>query len=176
VTTIVGVVVDARTESLASARVPHLYASLYQRQGKHLAIFVRGRLETGTVARRVREQLQAVNPALPVFGAETLEETVSASLAVRRFSMEVLALFALTALFLAALGIYGVISYVVSERTHEIGVRLALGARRTDVLRMVRRQALDITVTGGALGVAGAVIASRALSPGRWPACARPTR
>jgi putative ABC transport system permease protein len=112
----------------------------------------------------VREAVQSVNPALPVFGTEALDETVSASLAVRRFSTEVLALFALTALFLAALGIYGVISFVVSERTHEIGVRLALGARRADVVRMVVRQALDVTLAGATLGVGGAVIVSRAIS------------
>jgi putative ABC transport system permease protein len=163
-TTIVGVVADARTESLASAAVPHLYASLYQEQAKHLAILVRGHFETATIARQVRDEVQAVNSALPVFGVTTLGETVSASLAVRRFSMELLALFAATALFLATIGIYGVISYMVTERTHEIGVRLALGARPQDVLRIVMRQGVGLVVAGVSFGLIGALIASRAMS------------
>jgi predicted permease len=162
--TVVGIVADARTESLASAQVPQLYASLYQRQGKHLAILLRGQVEVAAVARQVREQVQSINSALPVFGEASLEETVSSSLAVRRFSMQMLALFAMTALLLAALGIYGVISYMVSERTHEIGVRLALGADRGDVVRMVVRQGLGIAVAGAAIGLAGALIVSRALA------------
>jgi predicted permease len=163
-TTVVGIVADARTESLASAQAPQLYASLYQRQGKHLAILLRGQFEVATVARQVREQVQSINSALPVFGETALDETVSSSLAVRRFSMQMLALFAVTALLLAALGIYGVISYMVSERTHEIGVRLALGADRGDVVRMVVRQGLGIAVAGAAIGLAGALIVSRALA------------
>src|SRR5581483_2571153 len=106
-TTIVGIVADARSESLASASVPQLYASLYQRQGKHLSIFLRGRIDQATIERAVREQVQAVNPSLPVFGAKTLDDALSASLAVRRFAMELIALFAATAVVLAALGIYG---------------------------------------------------------------------
>jgi putative ABC transport system permease protein len=163
-TTVVGVVADARTESLASPSVPQIYASLYQRQEKHLAIFLRGRFETGPIARQVREQVQSINSALPVFGAERLSETVSASLAVRRFSMEMIALFALTALLLAGLGIYGVISYMVSERTHEMGVRLALGAQRGEVVGLVLRQGLGLAIAGGAVGLAGALIVTRAMA------------
>ncbi|HEY2376409.1 MAG TPA: ABC transporter permease [Gemmatimonadaceae bacterium] len=163
-TTIVGIVADARTESLASASAPHLYTSLYQRQGKHLAIFLRGRFETGTIAREVRDEVQTVNSALPVFGAETLSDVVSDSLAVRRFSMTLIALFAITALLLAALGIYGVISCMVSERTHEIGLRLALGAGQWDVMSMVMREGANLAIAGAALGLVGAAIVSRAMS------------
>jgi putative ABC transport system permease protein len=162
--TIVGIVADARTESLATSSVPHLYASLYQREGKHLAIFLRGRLETAAVGRAVRDHVQALNSALPVFGVRTLDETLSASLAVRRLSMELIALFAATALLLAALGIYGVISYMVGERTHEIGVRLALGARPSDVMGIVMQQGIRLTLVGAALGLAGSLIASRAMA------------
>ena len=163
-TTVVGIVADARTESLADGHVPHLYASLYQQAGKHLAILLRGRFETVDIAREVRDQVQAVNSALPVFGVTTLDETVAASLAVRRFTMELIALFACTALLLAALGIYGVVSYMVGERTHEIGVRLALGAKPRDILRIVLRQGFDLVVAGAVLGLAGASIVSRAMS------------
>jgi putative ABC transport system permease protein len=162
-TTIVGIVGDARTESLESARVPVLYASIYQRSAKHLAIFLRGHVAS-SVDDQVREAIQTINPALPVFGLTTLEAVVSASLEPRRFAMEMLALFALTALLLAGLGIFGVISYMVSERTHEIGVRLALGAQQADVLRIVLRQCLSIAITGAVLGLVAGLGVARALS------------
>jgi putative ABC transport system permease protein len=163
-TTVVGIVADARTESLARGAVPQVFVSLYQRRAKHLAIFLRGHFETGTIELGVHQQLQAVNSALPVFGATTLAETVSASLADRRFSMEVIAAFALTALLLAGLGIYGVTTYMVSERTHEIGVRLALGAQRGDVMRMVLGQGLGLAMTGAGVGLAGSLAVSRLMA------------
>jgi ABC-type antimicrobial peptide transport system permease subunit len=129
-----------------------------------MAILLRGRFTPATITRQVREQVHSVNSALPVFGEATLDETVSASLAVRRFSMELIALFALTALLLASLGIYGVISYMVSERTHEIDVRLAFGAQRTDVLRMVLSQGLRLALAGAGVGLAGALVVSHAMS------------
>lgn len=163
-TTVVGVVADARTESLAEAALPQIYLSMYQRQAKALAIFLRGRLDPARIPVQVREQVQAVDPTLPVFGAQTLDETVAASLSQRRFAMQVVALFALTALLLAGLGIYGVISYIVSERTHEIGIRLALGAQRTNILRMVLRQGFTLAVTGAALGLLCALIVSHLMA------------
>src|ERR1700678_1455717 len=111
-TTVIGVVADARTESLAKAIVPEIYLNAYQRRSKDLAIFVRGRLDIAAIPVGLREQVRSVDPELPVFGAQTLDEMVSASLAERRFSMEMVALFALTALLLAARRIYGVISYI----------------------------------------------------------------
>jgi predicted permease len=163
-TTIVGIVADARTDSLAGVSAPHIYTSLYQQEGKHLAIFLHGTFEIGAIEHSVREQVQAVNSALPVFGAERLSDVVSESLAMRRFSMMLIAVFALTALFLAALGVYGVISCMVSERTHEIGLRLALGADGSDVMRMVMRQGARLAIAGAAIGLIGAVLVSHAMS------------
>jgi predicted permease len=166
--TVIGVIADTRAESLENARVPEIYTSLYQKASRglthHLAIFLRGRLDAAAIPDQVREQVQSVDPTLPVFGAEMLNDTVSASLVQRRFLMEIVALFALTALLLAGLGIYGVISYIVSERTHEIGIRLALGAGRSDVLRLVMRQGLGLAVTGAAVGLAGALIVSHLIA------------
>ena len=163
-TTIVGIVADARTDSLASVSAPQIYTSLYQREGKHLAIFLHGTFETGIIERAVRRQVQAVNSALPVFGAESLSDVVSESLAMRRFSLTLIALFALATLFLAAIGVYGVISCMVSERTHEIGLRLALGAERRDVMRMVMRQGARLATAGAATGLIGGLLVSHAMA------------
>jgi putative ABC transport system permease protein len=129
-----------------------------------LAIFVRGDLDASAIPDELRQQVQSVDPTLPVFGAQMLNETVFASVSERRFSMEIVALFALTALLLTALGIYGVISYLVSERTHEIGIRLALGAQSTSILRMVLRQGLGLALAGAVFGLAGALIVSHLMA------------
>jgi putative ABC transport system permease protein len=163
-TTVVGLIANARTESLAETGVPKIYLNLYQTGGKRLAIFLRGDLDAAAIPGQVREQVQSVDPALPVSGAQTLSETVSASLSERRFSMEIVALFALTALLLAALGIYGVISYMVSERTHEIGIRIALGAGRRTIQQMVLRQGLGLAIAGAAVGLVGAAVVSRLMA------------
>ncbi len=162
--TIVGVIADARTESLVNASVPQIYLSLYQQTPKELAVFLRGDLNASAIPGQVRGMVQSVNPELPVYGAQRLDEAVSASLEQRRFSMDIVAAFAITALLLAALGIYGVISYLVSERTQEIGIRLALGARRGAILQMVLRQGLGLAMAGAGLGLAGSVIVSHLMA------------
>ena len=161
---IVGVIADARTESLAEATVPQIYLDIYQTGAKRLAIFLRGRLDAAAIPGEVSGQVHSVDPTLPVFGAQRLNETVSSSLAERQFSMEMVGLFALTALLLAGLGIYGVISYLVLERTHEIGIRRALGAQSPTILRMVLRQGLGLAFSGAAVGLAAALIVSRLMA------------
>jgi putative ABC transport system permease protein len=163
-TTIIGVIADARTESLADAAIPQIYRSVYQRPAKDLAIFLRGQLDPSAISAQVREQVQAVDATLPVFHAETLDEVLATSLSVRRFSMEMVAFFAATALLLAGLGIYGTISYVVNEQRREIAIRLALGAQRGTILKMVLRQGLGLAAAGAGLGVAGALIVSHLMA------------
>jgi putative ABC transport system permease protein len=158
------VVADARTESLANASVPQLYLSLYQDTPKELAIFLRGDLNASAIPKEVRAMVQSVNPELPVYGAKTLNDAVSASLEQRRFSMDIVAAFAITALLLAVLGIYGVISYIVSERTRDIGIRLALGAQRGEIMAMVLCQGLGLAAAGAALGLVGSVIVSHLMA------------
>jgi len=158
------VIADARTESLADASVPQIYLSLYQDTPKELAIFLRGDLNAGAIPQEVRAMVQSVNPELPVYGAKTLDDAVSASLEQRRFSMDIVAAFAITALLLAALGIYGVVSYIVSERTRDIGIRLALGAERGNILAMVLRQGLGLAMAGAALGLVGSLIVSHLMA------------
>jgi predicted permease len=162
--TVIGVVANSRTGSLAETDSPQVYVSLYQEWSHHLAIFLRGQFDPSAISKQVRAQVQAVDARLPVFGGQTLNDTVSASLTPRRFSLEMVGLFALTALFLAAIGIYGVISYMVAERTREIAIRLALGATRRDILRAVLRQAFGLAAAGVALGLAGALVLSSSLA------------
>jgi putative ABC transport system permease protein len=161
---VVGVTANARTETLAQADVPQLYLNLYQTGAKHLAILLRGHLNTVAIADEVRNQVQSLDPTLPVFGAQKLTETVSASLSQRRFSLEIIALFALTALLLASIGVYGVISYLVTERTREIGLRLALGAQKRNILRVILQQGFQLAVAGAAIGIVCAVIVSHLMA------------
>jgi predicted permease len=163
-TTIVGVIADARTESPADAGIPQVYLDIYQRWTKDLAFFLRGQIDPRTISAQVRTQIQAVDPELPVFHAETLDDVLSSSLSVRRFSMEMVALFAATALLLAGLGIYGTISYLVNEQSREIAIRFALGAKRRDILRMVLRQGLTLAAAGAGVGLVGALIVSHLMA------------
>jgi putative ABC transport system permease protein len=163
-TTIVGVIADARTESLADAGIPQMYLDIYQRPFKFLAFYLRGQVDPAAISAQVRTQIQAVDPELPVFRAETLDDVLSSSLSVRRFSMEMVALFAGTALLLAGLGIYGTISFLVNEQSREIAIRLALGAQRRNILRMVLRQGLTLAAAGASVGLVGALIVSRLMA------------
>jgi predicted permease len=163
-TTVVGVIADARTESLEDAHVPQVYSCLLQQTHDELALFLRGRLEPARIPDEARVAVQSINPDLPVFGAMTLPGVVSGSLSQRRFSMEMVLIFALTALMLAAIGIYGTISYLVNERSHEIGIRLALGATRGTILQMILRQGLELAIAGAALGLVGALIVSHLMT------------
>jgi len=163
-TTIIGVIADARTESLADAAIPQLYRSVYQHPSKDLAVFLRGQLNPSIISSQMRTQIQSIDPQLPVFHAQTLDDVLSTSLSVRRFSMEMVALFAVTALLLAGLGIYGTISYLVNEQRSEIAIRLALGAQRGKILKMVLRQGLGLAAAGATLGVAGALIVSHLMA------------
>lgn len=163
-TTIVGIIADARTESLKETGVPEIYASAYQKPAKHLAIFLRGQIDAAAIPERVREQVQLMDATLPVFGGQMLKDTIAASLAQRRFSMEMIGLFATTALLLAGLGVYGVIACGVNERRREIGIRLALGAERSTILRMVLREGVGLILAGSTVGLVCALAVSRVMT------------
>jgi predicted permease len=163
-TMIVGVIADARTESLADAAIPQIYRSVYQHPTKSLAIFLRGQHDPSGISAQMRQQVQSIDPELPVFQAETLDDVLSTSVSVRRFSMEMVAFFAATALLLAGLGIYGTISYVVHEQTREMAIRLALGAQRGTILKMVLRRGLRLAAAGAGVGVVGALIVSHLMA------------
>jgi len=163
-TTIVGIVADARTETLADAAVPQVYASAFQKVAKHLAIFLRGPVDTAATADRVRDIVQSLDPTLPVFGAQPLTEAASRSLAARRFAMQIVTLFALTAWLLAALGIYGVMSYTIAARTNDIGIRLALGASRERTLADIVGRGLTLAIVGTIVGLLCAAVVARLMA------------
>jgi len=178
--TVVGVIADARTQSLAQAALPQIYLDVYQTGAKRLAILLRGHFRTAAITDEVRKQVQSLDPTLPVSGGQTLNETVSASLAQRRFSMEMVGLFALTALLSEALfnasppsgwwaesaGVQAAaaINPVVVGLLQEIGIRLALGASRSNILRMVLRQGLGLAIVGAAVGLVCALIVSHLMA------------
>jgi putative ABC transport system permease protein len=112
----------------------------------------------------VREQVLAIDPDQPVFNVNTMEQLRSDSIAPDRLNLMLLASFAAVALILAGVGIYGVMAYSVTQRTHEIGIRMALGARQSDVLGMVIRQGMKLAVTGLAIGLAGAWLVTRSMA------------
>ena len=163
-TTVVGIIADARTESLADAGIPQVYLDIFQRPFKFLAFYVRGQVDPATISAQVRTQIQAVDPELPIYRAETLDDVLSSSLSVRRFSMEMVALFAATALLLAGLGIYGTISFLVNEQSREIAIRMALGAQRSNILSMVLRQGFTLAAVGSGVGLVGSLIVSHLMA------------
>ena len=112
----------------------------------------------------IRGVVREIDPKLPVAGLQTLEEAISTSLLLPRVSTSLFATFGLLGLLLAGVGLYGVIAYAVSERTREIGVRVAMGARRRDILALVLRGGMGLTVLGLGLGLAAAAVATRMLS------------
>ena len=162
--TIVGVVGDIRHDGMDADPVPHLYVSLWQRAGKVLALEVRGVGDLSSLAEPLRREIQAIDPNLPVFGVATFDRLIDTSLAPHRFSAQLMGAFAVLALLLAALGAYGVLAYFVGQRTREIGVRMALGARASSVVRMVAVQGMRPAMLGTAIGLAGSLLLGRFLS------------
>jgi predicted permease len=161
---VIGVVGNVRQDGLVEAARPEVYAPLLQSPVPYMVLTVRTRVEPAALSGAIRHAVMAVDKDQPLFHIQTMQQVVSDSVAGRRFQMVLLALFASVALMLAGVGIYGLMSYSVSQRTHEIGIRMALGAKREGVLRLVLRQALLLAATGVALGIGGALILTRFLS------------
>jgi putative ABC transport system permease protein len=161
--TVVGVVGNIKAEGFDQPDQPHVYMPVLQNPGYAMAIYVRTDGNPAGLANALRQQVQAVDPNLPLFGEQTMDELVSSSLAQRRFAMQVVGLFGVLALLLAGIGIYGVMAYSVTQRTREIGIRMALGATTGSICRWLLRQGMKLTLIGVGVGLLGALAITRLL-------------
>ena len=167
--TIVGVVGDVHVRTLEEKPEPAVYFPMVRYGDKKedewaphgFVLVVKGKVDPKSLVAPVRRVVRALDPNLPLSAVRPMPELVSRSMARTSFTMLLLVIAAAVALLLGTVGIYGVISYVVSQRTREIGVRMALGARRDDISRMVLREGLGITLLGIAIGLAGALAVTR---------------
>jgi predicted permease len=151
--TVVGIVKDIKQDGLDINGVPHIYTSIYQNTGRDFNLVLRTPLAPSALESQIRSEIQGVDPSLPVFNIRSMNEVMESSLAPRRFSAELMAAFAVVALLLASVGIYGVIAYMVGQRTQEIGVRIALGAHRSDILKLVLSQGALLAGAGVCVGL-----------------------
>ena len=163
---IVGVVGDTRPQSLDAGDAPQMYVPHRQDAGwGGLSLVVRARGgDPSALTPAVREEVRALDRQLPVYDVKTMGKVLADSTAYRRVTMFLMTGFAAAALLLAGVGLYGVLSYTVTQRTHEIGIRMALGAQAGDVLRLVVRHGMLLTLLGLGLGLAGALVLTRLMA------------
>jgi putative ABC transport system permease protein len=163
---IIGVVGDVRNDGLDVAPPPRVYLSALQHPGIRLAVFLRTRANVDVKATKeaLTQTVHSINPELPVFNVRTMADLMSASMARRQFSLFLMSVFAVVALLLAALGIYGVMAFVVGQRAQEFGIRLALGAKPRDILSLAIRPGLILTAIGTIVGLAASIAVTRLMS------------
>jgi len=161
--TIVGVVGDIRSDGFDAAGAPHIYLSEPQAPAYNSVVYLRTAADPGALSEAIRREVQAVDQSIPVFGIQTMDDVVAKNLSARRFALEILGIFATVAFLLACIGIYGVVAYTLSQRTGEIGLRMALGAQRSDILRIVLGEGALIVVAGVGAGLFGSVMLTRFL-------------
>jgi putative ABC transport system permease protein len=163
-TTVVGVVSDIRYAGLDGEIEQAVYLSYRQLPRPGMALLLRSAVEPASLAPALRDAVLEIDPALPVYDVMTMNERLSNSVAARRFNLLLLGGFAALALLLAGVGVYGVISYVVTGRTHEIGIRMALGAQSHDILGRFIKEGMALVLLGVALGSLGAFALTRLMT------------
>jgi putative ABC transport system permease protein len=162
-TTVVGVVADMRRQGLERQPIAQVFWPHTQRPVSSMDVVVRTTVDPAGLASASREQIRAIDRRVPVFQMATLEKLLDESLSTRRFQSFLLALLSTIALTLAATGIYGLMHYAVMQRTHELGVRMALGARGSDILRMIIGEGASLAVAGVVVGMVMSVWVTQAL-------------
>jgi predicted permease len=161
---VVGVARDARLDSLTEEPGPTMYFSFEQRFHPRLTLAVRSSSSPGSLAAALREAVRAAHPDVAIVDALSVDEQVRRSLFPQRMHAEIAGLFGLLGLLVAVLGLFGLLSYTVGQRTREIGIRMAVGARRPDVLRLVLLQGMTLVGIGLLVGIAGSFALSRLMS------------
>jgi len=162
--TVVGVISGAKQYSHEKEPPIAVYFPFEQYLARSMFLVIRTTSDPLQMSPAVSREIQALDPEMPVFDLNSMDQRLYDSLARRRFAMLLLGLFAVIALILAAIGIYGVMVYSVNQRTHEIGIRMALGAQRGNILKLVIRQALILASVGTAIGLTGAFALTRIMS------------
>lgn len=161
---VVGVVGDVRDYGVDQSSVPTVYANSLQRlPSSSYTVVARGQIEPGALVPSMREAVRALDPQLPL-KFRTLDQVFSSSLDRHRFRLVIFSVFGISALLLAAMGIYGVTSYAVAQRTQEIGIRIALGAQMRDVLKLILSRSMSLVLIGTVLGLIGAYAATRVVA------------
>lgn len=162
--TIVGVVGNVKQESLTEDVIPEIYLPFAQNPMSAMTLFVRTVDDPLNLARTVRNEVLAIDKNQPVYEVKTLQQRVAEALSVSRSLMLLFTSFAVLAVLLALVGVYGIISYSVSQRTHEIGIRMALGAKAADVLKLIMKNGVTLTLLGVLIGLGGALALTRFLA------------
>ena len=161
---IIGILQDLRDSALDREGKPEMYTPFGSQEGWYMNFVVRTVQDPASIVSAVRRQVAAVDKGVPLYQVATMDQLLNRSLAPQRFNLFLLGLFAALALILAAIGVYGVLSFGVSQRTHEIGIRLALGAHPHDVLRLVVQQGMKLVLAGLAIGVVASVALTRLMA------------
>jgi putative ABC transport system permease protein len=156
---VVGIVKDMKQDGLDTDGVPHIFRPIYQQSGRSMSVVARTPLPASLLESQIRSEIQSVDPTLPVFNIRSMNEVMDVSIAPRRFSAELVGVFAAVAMLLSSIGIYGLLVYMVGQRSREIGIRVALGARRSDILTLILGKGLLLVGVGIAIGL---VLASAA--------------
>jgi len=152
-TTVVGIVKNIKSDGLDIDGVPHIYVSTYQDNSKKVSVVLRTSLPATELEPQIRREIQSIDPGLPVFNVSSMNDVLDRSLASRRFSADLVGGFAGLAVLLASIGIYGLLAYMLGQRSREIGIRMALGARREDILRMFLRKGVALAAMGIVAGL-----------------------
>ncbi len=156
VVVVVGIVKDMKQDGLDTDGVPHIFRPIYQQsplRSRAVSVVARTPLPASLLESQIRKEIQTLDPALPVFNVRSMNDVMDASIAPRRFSAELVGVFAVVAMLLSSIGIYGLLAYMVGQRSREIGIRVALGAQRPDILKLILGKGLLLAGTGIAIGL-----------------------